>query len=75
MSPLTGIRAGAAVPLPPAPPDPRAVALPPAPRGPAAVLRVLDEHREICAVSRSTVQAAIEVLAGTRPAQQLCPPA
>ena len=30
-----------------------------------------DETREICAISRSTVQAAIEVLAGIRPAQQL----
>lgn len=34
-------------------------------------LRVIDDHREICAISRSTVQGAIEVLAGTRPAQQL----
>ena len=34
-------------------------------------LRAADEEREICAISRSTVQAAIEVLAGTRPAQQL----
>ena len=33
--------------------------------------RAADEEREICAISRSTVQAAIEVLAGTRPAQQL----
>ena len=32
---------------------------------------MVDEAREICAISRSTVQAAIEVLAGTRPAQQL----
>ncbi|MGO4190879.1 Rv3235 family protein [Arthrobacter sp. YAF17] len=40
--------------------------------GPAAPLvRVADETREICAISRSTVQAAIEVLAGIRPAQQL----
>lgn len=38
----------------------------------AAPLRqVADEEREVCAISRSTVQAAIEVLAGTRPAQQL----
>lgn len=34
-------------------------------------MRTADEEREICAISRSTVQAAIEVLAGTRPAQQL----
>ena len=39
--------------------------------GPPPPLRVADEAREICAISRSTVQAAIEVLAGTRPAQQL----
>ena len=38
---------------------------------PAPPLRAADEDREICAISRSTVQAAIEVLAGTRPAQQL----
>lgn len=37
----------------------------------APVLRRADEEREVCAISRSTVQAAIEVLAGTRPAQQL----
>ena len=43
-----------------------------APAVPAAPLRGLaEEEREICAISRSTVQAAIEVLAGTRPAQQL----
>lgn len=36
-----------------------------------ARLQVVDEGREICAISRTTVQAAIEVLAGTRPAQQL----
>jgi len=70
MSPLTGIRTGNAVPLPPAPPDHR-VGLRPSARGPAPVLRLVDEHREVCAISRSTVQAAIEVLAGTRPAQQL----
>jgi len=34
-------------------------------------LHAVDEAREICAISRATVQAAIEVLAGTRPAQQL----
>lgn len=37
----------------------------------APLRRVADEEREVCAISRSTVQAAIEVLAGTRPAQQL----
>ena len=30
-----------------------------------------EEVREICAITRSTVQAAIEVLAGTRPINQL----
>lgn len=35
------------------------------------LLLAADETREICAISRSTVQAAIEVLAGIRPAQQL----
>jgi hypothetical protein len=34
-------------------------------------LRVVDEGRDVCAIARSTVQAAIEVLAGTRPVQQL----
>ena len=34
-------------------------------------LRAVDETREICAITRGTVQAAIEVLAGTRPLQQL----
>ena len=37
----------------------------------APSLRVVDEGREICAIARSTVQAAIEVLGGTRPVQQL----
>ncbi|MEC5178950.1 Rv3235 family protein [Arthrobacter sp. CG_A4] len=37
----------------------------------APALRVVDEGREICAIARSTVQAAIEVLGGTRPVQQL----
>jgi hypothetical protein len=45
---------------------------PATPSGPEAPpLQVTDETREICAISRSTVQAAIEVLAGIRPAQQL----
>jgi hypothetical protein len=34
-------------------------------------LQLVDEGREICTICRGTVQAAIEVLAGTRPAQQL----
>ncbi len=37
----------------------------------AGAWRSVEDHREVCAISRSTVQAAIEVLAGTRPAQQL----
>ncbi|MET1021989.1 MAG: Rv3235 family protein [Arthrobacter sp.] len=37
----------------------------------APPLREAAEDREVCAISRGTVQAAIEVLAGTRPAQQL----
>ncbi|BCW67739.1 hypothetical protein NicSoilB4_25020 [Arthrobacter sp. NicSoilB4] len=45
---------------------------PSGPVGPQAPpMRAADETREICAISRSTVQAAIEVLAGIRPAQQL----
>ncbi len=36
-----------------------------------AHLTVVDERREICTICRSTVQAAVEVLAGTRPVQQL----
>jgi hypothetical protein len=34
-------------------------------------LGATEEVREICAITRSTVQAAIEVLAGTRPINQL----
>ena len=71
MSPITGIRAGAAVPFPTAPPAPCPVPRPSGPRSPAPALRVVDQDREVCAISRTTVQAAIEVLAGTRPAQQL----
>lgn len=64
-APLRLLAGGAARPA--ALPDRR-----PAPPAPAAPLRVLaEEEREICAVARSTVQAAIEVLAGTRPAHQL----
>lgn len=75
MSPMTGIRAGAAVHLPLAPPGPRTVAFrtprPPSPGASAPALRLVDQDREVCAICRSTVQAAVEVLAGTRPAQQL----
>ena len=71
MSPLTGIRAGTAVPIPPAPPDRRSAPPSAAPHGNPPVLHLVDQEREVCAICRSTVQAAIEVLAGTRPAQQL----
>jgi hypothetical protein len=78
MSAMTNRRAAAEAPAcPPAPlrlvPEGAAPPGPPAaPSVPPAPLRLLaDEEREICAISRSTVQAAIEVLAGTRPAQQL----
>lgn len=61
MSAMTGIRTDAGAPVLPH----RAPAVPPDRAG------VADESHEICAISRSTVQAAIEVLAGTRPVQQL----
>lgn len=38
---------------------------------PARPLRPADENAEVRAITRSTVQAAMEVLAGIRPAQQL----
>jgi uncharacterized protein DUF6459 len=38
---------------------------------PSIGIAAADESREICAITRSTVQAAIEVLAGTRPINQL----
>ena len=38
---------------------------------PAAPLRAADENSEILAITRSTVQAAMEVLAGIRPIHQL----
>lgn len=34
-------------------------------------LQIVSENKEVCAITRGTVQAAIEVLAGTRPIQQL----
>ena len=43
----------------------------PARSRPAAAAAGVSESREICAITRSTVQAAIEVLAGTRPIHQL----
>lgn len=78
MSAMTSLRAAAEAPVPtPAPlrlvPPGEAPAGPPAAAAvPPVPLRGLaDEEREICAISRSTIQAAIEVLAGSRPAQQL----
>ncbi|WP_083266634.1 Rv3235 family protein [Arthrobacter sp. U41] len=78
MSAMTSPRAAAEAPVSTAPPlrlvpggaePPGRPAGSPAP--PAQLLGLADEERQICAISRSTVQAAIEVLAGTRPAQQL----
>lgn len=34
-------------------------------------LQIAGENSEVCAITRGTVQAAVEVLAGTRPIQQL----
>ncbi|SDL88948.1 hypothetical protein SAMN04487916_11712 [Arthrobacter sp. ov407] len=74
MNAVTGIRSAAATPAPHVPAL-RVVSGTAAPAMPAAAapppLRVVDEAGEICTISRNTVQAAIEVLAGTRPAQQL----
>ncbi|MDR7083075.1 hypothetical protein J2X01_002365 [Arthrobacter ginsengisoli] len=78
MSAMTSPRSAAEAPVPPAAPlrlvpggadppgGPATASVPPAP-----LPRLAEEERAICAISRSTVQAAIEVLAGTRPAQQL----
>lgn len=52
---------------PPPPGDPAAAAN----SGSVSRLRAAADHREVCAVARGTVQAAIEVLAGTRPVHQL----
>ncbi len=74
MGTLTPIRKTAAAPAPPAARSRQVSGVSARDSGPGsgcAALRVVDDHREICAISRSTVQAAIEVLAGTRPAQQL----
>ncbi|MET1065588.1 MAG: Rv3235 family protein [Arthrobacter sp.] len=67
-----GAHVAAAAPLRLVPRGTRPADCPNASSGPAApTRRDTAEDREICALSRSTVQAAIEVLAGTRPAQQL----
>jgi len=64
MTAVTPIRrAGSAV-LEPAPAAPARIATAPA-HAPG------DEVRQICAITGATVQAAIEVLAGTRPIHQL----
>lgn len=76
MSALTGVREAAAQPVPTSVPL-RLVNGPAAPpardavRADAPALRLVDEGHDICVIARSTVQAAIEVLAGTRPVQQL----
>ncbi len=75
------VRRLAAVPepvsIPPAGPRPAGAPPAPGPAGPARsagnlrTLKAVGESREVCAIARGTVQAAIEVLAGTRPIQQL----
>jgi hypothetical protein len=79
-SPRTPLRlvddgtAPAGVPVPPGPVPPPRPSFPPGPATGAtrrAPLQLVDEGHEIRAICRSTVQAAVEVLAGTRPAQQL----
>lgn len=62
--------------IPPAGPHPDGAPPTPGPAGPGPAgnlrtLKAVSESREVCAIARGTVQAAIEVLAGTRPIQQL----
>jgi hypothetical protein len=64
-TPLRLVEAGAAPPPGPRPSSTHAGVTRSVP------LQLVDEGREICTICRGTVQAAIEVLAGTRPAQQL----
>jgi hypothetical protein len=64
MSAVTWIRTGPKSALP----DPRAAE---GGTGSPRPLRAVDEKTEVCAIARGTVQAAIEVLAGTRPMNQL----
>lgn len=76
MTAVTPIRrAGSAVlePVPAASARTAAISAPAAVRAPAAAPAPApgDEVREICAITKATVQAAIEVLAGTRPIHQL----
>lgn len=81
MSPLTGIRPAYAAPPAPtalralapagAPPDAPPGGPPAAPATAGPELQLVDQDREVRTICRSTVQAAVEVLAGTRPAQQL----
>ena len=78
MSARTSHRAAAEAPLPPAAPlrllpggHPPSGRQTPSPVSAAPLSWLAEEERQVCAISRSTVQAAIEVLAGTRPAQQL----
>ncbi|WP_104042344.1 Rv3235 family protein [Arthrobacter sp. ZGTC412] len=53
------------------PPQSPARTSPPAHTGPTPVLLPIDELSEVRAVTRGTVQAAMEVLAGIRPVHQL----
>jgi hypothetical protein len=68
MTAVTPIRrAGSAV----LKPVPATAALPGGAAGRPTQVGPGDEVREICGITRATVQAAIEVLAGTRPIHQL----
>nr|WP_255467055.1 Rv3235 family protein [Pseudarthrobacter sp. NamB4] len=53
------------------PPQPQAPPVVPSHPKPSAVLRPVDDLAEVRAIARSTVQAAMEVLAGIRPVHQL----
>lgn len=74
MTAVTPIRRAGSTALEPVPaPSARTAAIPApaAVRAPAPTAAPGDEVREICAITKATVQAAIEVLAGTRPIHQL----
>jgi hypothetical protein len=60
-----------AAPLPVGAPPASGAASPGRPAGNVRTLKAAGESREVCAITRGTVQAAIEVLAGTRPIHQL----
>lgn len=52
-------------------PPPPVVSAGAAGSGSISRLRAAADHREVCAITQGTVQAALEVLAGTRPVHQL----